>query len=191
MKACAVTNCAAQAVRRGWCTKHYTRFLRHGDPLGGGCGHGVPMQWLRDHVGYSGDECLIWPFATMSNGYGSVRSDGRSRVASRVMCQMAHGQPDHDEQQAAHSCGNGHLGCVNPIHLRWATSVENCADTVQAGNSLRGMRSPHRKLTPAHASIIKELLKAGRSKRQVANDFNVTPGSVAGISKGKAWAWVV
>jgi hypothetical protein len=30
---CSVSDCAAEAKRRGWCFKHYQRWQKHGDPL--------------------------------------------------------------------------------------------------------------------------------------------------------------
>lgn len=30
---CSIEGCASRAICRGWCTKHYTRWKRHGDPL--------------------------------------------------------------------------------------------------------------------------------------------------------------
>lgn len=33
---CTIKDCGSPAIKRGWCTKHYKRWLRHGDPLGGG-----------------------------------------------------------------------------------------------------------------------------------------------------------
>lgn len=32
------------------------------------------MEWLIEHVSFSGDECLIWPFNRV-RGYGMVRDD--------------------------------------------------------------------------------------------------------------------
>jgi hypothetical protein len=32
-KQCEIEGCPAPASSRGWCTKHYTRWVRHGDPL--------------------------------------------------------------------------------------------------------------------------------------------------------------
>jgi hypothetical protein len=29
---------------------------------------------------------------------------------------------------AIHCCGNGHLSCVNPAHLRWGTAKDNGKD---------------------------------------------------------------
>lgn len=35
-RTCLIDGCTNNAQSRGWCSKHYTRWLRHGDPLGGG-----------------------------------------------------------------------------------------------------------------------------------------------------------
>ena len=35
MSLCSIADCPRNAVARGWCGPHYTRWLRHGDPLGG------------------------------------------------------------------------------------------------------------------------------------------------------------
>lgn len=48
----------------------------------------------------------------------------------RHMCKLKNGDPPTPDHEAAHSCGNGKHGCINPNHLRWATDAENMADTV-------------------------------------------------------------
>lgn len=35
MTKCSIDGCATKAYVRGWCSKHYQRWLAHGDPLGG------------------------------------------------------------------------------------------------------------------------------------------------------------
>jgi len=85
-------------------------------------------QWLDDHKGYQHDYCLIWPFARESRvGRGIIGSNGsgRSQWAHRVMCEMVNGPPPTPKHQAAHTCGNGDQGCVNPNHLKWRTNSEN------------------------------------------------------------------
>jgi hypothetical protein len=87
---------------------------------------GAHEQWLRDHRDYPHDYCLIWPFARNAEyGRGIAGIVGKSPHAHRVMCEMVHGPAPSTKHQAAHSCGNGHLGCVNPRHLKWATNSEN------------------------------------------------------------------
>jgi hypothetical protein len=78
----------------------------------------------------SRDECLIYPFKRYTNGYGGTWVDGIETYAHRHMCKTKHGEPPTPEHEAAHRCGNGKRGCINPNHLRWATHAENMADTV-------------------------------------------------------------
>ena len=84
-------------------------------------------QWLLDHKDYPHDYCLIWPFARESRVGRGMMSDstGKRKWAHRCMCEMVHGPAPDDKPQAAHSCGNGDQGCVNPRHLSWATNSEN------------------------------------------------------------------
>ena len=88
------------------------------------------MLWLilhRQHAGRA--DCLLWPYGKNSSGYGqtSIESGGKLVTASRIMCMLAHGEPEHHMLDAAHSCGN--RPCVNPNHLRWATPEQNMQDT--------------------------------------------------------------
>jgi hypothetical protein len=88
---------------------------------------GKTSDWLEAHRDYPHrDWCLIWPFARESRvGRGVMGANGRSGWAHRFMCELVHGPAPADRPQAAHSCGNGHEGCVNPLHLSWASNSEN------------------------------------------------------------------
>jgi hypothetical protein len=86
------------------------------------------LPWLERHVNYSGDNCLTWPFGRDKGGYGKFPHAGRCGAAHRQMCVLAHGEAPFPKALALHSCGNGHLGCVNPRHLRWGTYQDNIAD---------------------------------------------------------------
>jgi hypothetical protein len=76
------------------------------------------------------EECVDWPYARNPDGYGNlhVAPGGPWKAAHRYACEQAHGLPPTPKHEAAHSCGRGASGCVNPRHLRWATSAENKAD---------------------------------------------------------------
>jgi DNA-binding transcriptional regulator YiaG len=91
--------------------------------------------WLKSHVAYGGDDCLIWPFTRIrQKGYGMLGYGGKKGIyAHRTMCELAHGKPPTKKSQARHSCGKGHLGCVNPRHLSWSTNSQNQKDRRRHG----------------------------------------------------------
>jgi hypothetical protein len=92
-------------------------------------GKGRAYRWMLDHAGYQHDYCLIWPFARDARvGRGMFGYNGRYFWAHRFMCEMVNGPAPTDKPQAAHSCGNGHKGCVNPRHLAWSSNSNNQID---------------------------------------------------------------
>lgn len=183
---CSVAGCGKPHRAHGYCGGHANRFLKHGDPLGGKAPNGEPMSWLVRHSAYEHEECLRWPYGRDSNGYGRV---GKDQVASRLMCTLAHGEPPEPRYEAAHNCGNGHLGCVNPKHLRWKTPSENQMDRVAHGTSNRGTQHGNAALTE---DVVREVrrLKPGRTAKEVAALTGVPATSVYNIANGHRWAWV-
>lgn len=126
---CKVADCDKVTVGQGYCKNHYYRFRKYGDPFAGGTSPGVPQKYMEAEVlPHRGGDCLPWPFARDSNGYGQVRIDGKLHYVARLVCSLVHGEPPTAGHQAAHSCGKGHEGCCNPSHLRWATVRENHLD---------------------------------------------------------------
>lgn len=114
------------------------------------------LGWLIAHVGYNGDNCLTWPKAKNGEGYGQCAVGRKVRKANRLMCRLVHGEPPTSRHVAAHSCNNGHLGCVNPRHLSWKTHAENVEDKRRAGacGKPRGSRT---KLTAEQIAEIRSL----------------------------------
>jgi hypothetical protein len=124
LKHCSIPECnndasTASGGRAELCCAHYKKKLKYGDPCHVHIKRSEIIDWIAKHTRFAGDECLIWPFARSLQGYGYVRFDGETRLAHRVICQLAHGEPPDDASQVAHSCGKGHDGCVNQRHLRW------------------------------------------------------------------------
>jgi hypothetical protein len=164
---CVVEGCSAPRAkgRQNMCGLHYQRNRKYGDPLAGQTNKGALERFLSEHVAHSGDECLPWPFGTKGNGYGHIRFHGVSMTANKAMCILAHGAAPSPQHEAAHSCGNGHLGCVNPRHLRWATRLENVHDAMRDGTSSRGER---------HSQSIKAAFAAfPRSARRAAKRLGI------------------
>ena len=186
---CSMEECHRPTVAGGLCNAHYLRLRRHGSPLGGRKTHSIsPMSWLLAHREHTGAECLIWPYSTIK-GYGRIVRHGKPELAHRVMCGWAWGEPPTQKHQCAHSCGNGHLGCVNPHHLRWATASENQLDRANHGTDNRGEKHPLSKLTEAAVREIRR--RSGDTHTTLSREFGVTIGAIRHVRNGFTWGHVV
>lgn len=190
MKVCKVAGCGGEVEARGYCQKHYIRFRKYGSPEGFHPRHKRKIRWLESNSGHSGDECLTWPFSVGDHGRGTVTIDGRTWAAPRYMCLLARGAPPSPGHHAAHTCGNGHQGCVNPRHLVWKTPKENEADKVAHGTIRRGTAVNTNKIDEADVRKIREMILAGERGVDIARRYGITPAMVSRIKKRQAWAWL-
>lgn len=138
---------------------------------------------------WDADECLPWPFYTNADGYGRFRSGGAKHIASRFVCQMFWGAPPTPEHEAAHACGNGHLGCVNPWHLSWKTQDANQRDRATHGTSNAGSRNGRVVLTEADVSCIRAWRHTFLQK-DLAVMFDVAPRTISAIMRNEIWKHV-
>lgn len=185
-ESCIVDGCLASVRSLGYCEKHYHRFRRHGDAsIRDRAANGECMEWIYSHVQFDADECLTWPYAVGRRGDAVVLHNGKQRSASRVMCEIAHGIPDESlNLECAHNCGNGHLGCMNPKHLRWDTRSGNHADKVLHGTHNRGERNVRSKLKEDQVLYI---LRSEDSCKSLAIKYGISASTVSAIRKRKLW----
>lgn len=189
-KLCSVKGCEGIVDARGLCRSHYKRKMRHGDPLfsTGHAPRGALQAFFRDKVlSCESDDCLIWPFSR--GGYPKMSHEGKRLFVHRLVCEARHGPPPTKRHQAAHTCGKGHEGCVNPKHLRWATVRENVADTITHGTRNRGERHGAAKLTEDQVREIRAL-KGRYTQKEVADMFSVSAAAVSDIMRRTNWAWL-
>lgn len=192
-KPCSVETCKGNANHsakgaRGYCHKHYRRWQRHGSAMGGGTEYGEPDRFIAEVANHwASDECLIWPYSRNNRGYGQISRGGRPKLVHRIVCEVAHGSPPPDHQ-AAHSCGKGHEGCVNPRHLRWATTSENMLDRTSHGTDNRGERQGSSKLTKDDVLAIRA---SNARVTDLARSYGVSPSTICGIQSGRTWAWLI
>jgi hypothetical protein len=139
--------------------------------------------WLVANRDHRGDDCLLWPFASNCDGYGTFGYQGKLRYAHRFMCELVHGEAPSKKHNAAHSCGNGAKGCVNPRHISWKTASENMHDRTAHGGGAIGKRG---KVPADIARQIKEL-RGVKSQREIAEMFGVSRSNVGCIQRGKTW----
>lgn len=187
---CSIPDCGKRHFGRGYCNAHYSRWRKYGHPLKGEPTSG----WAREYfektvIPYSGDDCLIWPFAKNSAGYGKLGVDGKFPHVHRLACEIVHGEPPTAIHEAAHLCGNGHLGCCNPRHVRWATPSENQADRISHGTAARGKRNSSTKLSASQVLRIRAL-RGRMTISEMAHHFGVSRGCITGILSRKNWGWL-
>lgn len=187
---CSIPNCFNRYAARGYCFKHYMRLRNHGDPLGGGTEKGEARKFYDDVVrNYDGNDCLIWPYARNPQGYAPITIDGKTREISRLLCEEANGPPPTPKHEAAHSCGNGRLGCVTKKHLSWKTRTENQADRLVHGTHSRGERHGSAKITEEQVHEIRSL-KGHMTQQKIADRFGISCTNVRKILSGNGWSWL-
>jgi hypothetical protein len=150
-------------------------------------GNGKTYQWLLDHKDHDGDYCLIWPFNRNPNGYGQLGYLGKTGYAHRMMCELVHGPAPSPNHEAAHSCGNGHMGCAHPKHLSWKTRTENRLDCRMHGTQVRSTHGKRGRLTDDQVMQIKAL-KGKKTQAEIAFTFGVSEPTVRDIFLGRSHA---
>lgn len=131
------------------------------------------------------DECILWPYAKVTGGYGITTINGKSVTTHRYVCEQTHGPSD---LLACHKCGVP--ACLNPRHIRWGTHKENAADMSLHGTSQRGETNVHSKLTEPDVRAIKrrlsEPMKRGDVMR-IARQYKVDKATICDIAHGRTW----
>lgn len=189
---CLVEGCARTHAARGYCKLHYDRILQTGDPRSDMPPRAAPgsrVEWLLAHIDHEDDDCLMWPFSRDHRGYARITDDGVQRLASRTMCGLVNGPAPSSEHQAAHNCGNGHLGCINPRHLRWDTVTGNHADKAVHGTEIKGEDQWMAKLTEDDVLAIRRA-EGTISQQAIADQYGVAQTTISKIQRRVAWAWL-
>lgn len=188
---CSIPECGKPAKGRGWCGAHWNRWRSHGDPLGGRTAWAEPLRYIHDTVlAFKGHDCLVWPFSRDNHGRARIRVDGTPKQTPRIICELVYGPAPTRLHQAAHSCGKGHEGCVNPIHLRWATPSENQMDRIGHGTGNRGDRHAHAKLSDQDVREIRRMCAAGTLQKDAAALFGLSAATVSMVLARKRWGWL-
>lgn len=196
-KLCAAEGCDRNSHRDaegrlGYCSLHYQRLKKYGDYRVVNATPSPAKDWIQANKNHDGDECLIWPFhRSPGDGYGRIHRNGNGPIttASRFMLETTQGPPPSNKHEAAHSCGQGHQGCVNPKHLYWATPAENQDDRVTHGTSNRGTQQWKAKLTEDDVRQIRAAIGT-ESQLAIAARYGVDPSVISDIKRGKKWAWL-
>lgn len=184
---CSIEDCGKPVRALGLCRSHHYRQAKHGSPYGGRVSRGALAKWLKDHVSYDHDACLIWPFGSNNQGYGQLTYEKKDYVASRFMCILVNGEPPQKNLEAAHSCGKGNLGCVSPKHLEWKTPKGNQADRIIHGTNARGETVNGAKLSE---DDVRSIRASKETHRMTSLRYGITRECVTAIKRRRSWGWL-
>lgn len=173
---CGVPGCDSTVrLRRGLCNRHYLRWRRHGDPLGGGpTVYPTTEEAFSARVERRGD-CLVWTGATTAGGYGHICVDGRMAYAHRYAWERMYGAIPAG-MVVDHVCWNP--ACVNVAHLRLATHPQNMQN--RSGVRARRKSALPRGVTRAHQAVGYEA--------RVKHDGVMHQATFQTVEEADAWA---
>jgi hypothetical protein len=145
--------------------------------------------FLRATLEATTDDCIIWPWARCK-GY-AVKHTGFtaefSTIISNAFCQIKKGPPPSPAHEAAHSCGKGRAGCINPNHLSWATHQENMNDKRLHGTQPKGERHFKARVSNEAASEIRRLSRNGSTQIEIAAMFGISQSTTSRIVNRKTY----
>jgi len=189
---CTVGNCTKKPVARGWCTGHYGRFRRYGDPTFTKRARftGSPTERFWPRV-IKTDTCWIWNGAKTPFGYGRLGVGEGWVMAHRFSWELANG-PIPEGLFILHHCDNP--PCVRPDHLFVGTLRDNTRDMTSKGRNRppRGVLSGRTHLTETDVRRMREMYASGTYKQQqLADAFGIAENTVSLIVNRKRWAHIV
>ncbi len=131
------------------------------------------------------EECFIF------RGYRStVRINGRTIGAARMVWEIAKGSPAPADAFILHTCHNGHNGCINIRHLYVGDQTQNMADRKAIGRYSVGGDNPSAKLTATDVRTIRERRRRGDTLKAIAVDYGVHFSTISLIDRRKKWGWL-
>jgi len=128
------------------------------------------------------DDCILWPYACDTLGYGMLsfrRGTTKMRRVHNLACERAYG-PSPPGNEACHRCNR--RNCLNTRHLRWDTRKGNMAD--QLAHGTRRQVYPNGRLRPDEVRAIRA---SSEPTRDLAMRFNVSKYAVWEVRTGRTW----
>lgn len=133
------------------------------------------------------DECWEWTGAKDRKGYGRIWVNGKKILSHRMSYIIQYGKINPD-MCVIHSCDNP--GCVNFLHLREGTNLDNIADKVLRCRTIKqkGELNYNAKLTLEQVREIRTRYIPYRvTLVQLAKEYGVSDHAIEHIIYGDRW----
>lgn len=151
-RTCTFPECGRKYYARGLCNGHYQQRRQHGEMWEIGTRRKSFEQRFWEKVDKNGPthpyrpelgRCWVWTAFKNSKGYGTVGYKDKVEYAHRMSWRMANGDIP-DDSVVDHTCHN--KSCVNPNHLRLATTKQNAEyrQGAQRNNKNSGVRGVYK-----------------------------------------------
>ena len=130
------------------------------------------------------EDCWIWQASTKQSGHGQIRVGASPEYAHRVAFKLK--VKDPGDKDVLHKCGNP--ACVNPSHLYLGDQADNLADASNRGRLPTGKNNAAAKLTEGDVLEIRNAYGPNKSMRSLADEYDVSPGTIHSIIHHKTWS---
>lgn len=190
---CKYDGCKDKVVGRGYCQKHYRRYMKYGSPDSKKNDHAsLEVRFWRYVDKKQDNECWRWLGQRLSNGYGrislgakSLGSDGAHRISWKLFNKT----DIPDGMFVMHKCDNP--SCVNPHHLSIGTPKENTQDMIAKGRkrvvSPKGEGNGKSLLNEEKVRLIRS---STLSHAAIGRELGVSPNCVRGVRIGRTWTHI-
>ena len=116
---CSIDGCENRVCLRGWCQKHYRRWLKHGDPLF------VPPPY---YLGRSGSEHPVWRGNNVTYVAVHTRLHRQCRLTACAICgaEATEWAYDHTDPNELHGDNHGHPAVYSTDLSRYFPACRPC-----------------------------------------------------------------
>lgn len=135
-------------------------------------------------------ECIVWPYAKGSHGYGQLWYNGKDTSVHRIALIIKKGEPKNRKLHALHKPNVCHNRlCFNYKHLYWGNHRDNRSDAVKDGTATMpptfiGEKHPMARLTKDEVINIR---KDEDSHRKIAAKYSISKSTVTAIKNRRIW----
>lgn len=182
---CQAAGCAMPERAKGYCNRHYQRWLRNGAPVKQDYYERLRRRLANKTSAPNADGCMLWLGAKAHFGHGIIVVHGKKRHAHRVSWGV-HCGPIPEGMVVCHRCDVP--ACVNPDHLFLGTDADNFNDMRSKHRHAFGARNGIAKLTE---SEVLQIRADTRTNKAIAQDYGVTDVLISKIRRGEVWRHIL